>query len=66
MSGRSDGGCKGVVVGWVCGRGFCGFGFLKGELLGYFDGIFLGWVNGYKLGASDGVFLGTFEWALAG
>ena len=50
-SGRSDGGCKGWVVGWVCGRGFCGCGFVKGVLLGYLDGIFLGRVNGCELGA---------------
>ena len=49
-SGRIVGGGKGLVVVWVCGRGFCGCGFLKGVLLGYWDGIFLGWVNGCEFG----------------
>ena len=66
MSGRSDGGCKVWVVGWVYGRGFCGCIFVKCVFLGYLDGIFLGQVNGCELGASDGFFLGNFKWTLSG
>ena len=65
-SGISIGGGKGWVVGWVCGRGFCGYGFVKVVLLGYLDGILLGWVHGWELGAPDGIFLGGFEWTLTG
>ena len=54
------------VVGWVCGRGLCGYDFVKGVLLGYLDGIFLEQVNGCELGASDGFLLGKSEWTLAG
>ena len=63
VSGRSDGGCKGWWLGWVCVRGFFGCGFMKGMDV---DDILLGRVNGCELGASDGVFLGNFEWTLAG
>ena len=52
-SGRIASGCKGWVVGWVCGRGLCEYGFLKDTLLGYLDGKFLGQVNGCGLGKSD-------------
>ena len=49
-SGRSFGGIKIWVVGWVCGRVFCGCVFVKGALLRYFDRILLGQVNGCELG----------------
>ena len=65
-SGSSGDGCKVRVVSWVCGRGFCGYNFVKGVTLGYLDGIFLGQLNGCELGASDGVFLRKFEWTPAG
>ena len=43
----------------MCGRGFYGYGFLKGVLLRCLDGILLGHVNGCELGASDG-----FSWEI--
>ena len=64
--GRSVGGGKLWLVGWLCGRGFCGFIFVKGVLLGYLDRILLGRVNGCELGASDGVLLGNFDLTPAG
>ena len=45
----------------MCGNGFYGFIFVKGVLLGYFDGIFLGQVNGYALSSSYLVSLEKFE-----
>ena len=47
---------KGWVVGWMCGRGLCGNGFLKGVLPGYLDEMFLGRMNGCELRASYGFF----------
>ena len=40
--GRSVGGGKMWGVYWVCERGLCGWVFVKGVLLGYFDGFFWG------------------------
>ena len=42
-------------LGWVCGRGFCGWVFRKGALLEYFDGFLLERANGCELRSSDGV-----------
>ena len=50
------------MVGWVCMRGLCGYGFVKGVLLGYFDGILMGQLNGYELRVLYDFFLGIFEW----
>ena len=82
MSGRSVDGCKVWVVGWVCGRGFCGYGFVEGVLLRYLDGVFLRRVNGCELGHHmdfswktligprlgdlEGVLVREFRWTLAG
>ena len=44
----------------MCGRGFCGYVFQNGMLLGYSDGIFLGQVNECELRASDGGLLVFF------
>ena len=41
-SGRIVCGDKGLVSGCVCGRGFCGYIFVKGVLLGYLNGILWG------------------------
>ena len=60
-SGSSVGEGKIWVVGWVCGRVFCGYVFVKGVLLGYLDGIFLGLINGCELRTPNGVSLGDFE-----
>ena len=38
-NGRSVGGDKIWGVGWVCGRGLCGWVFGEYVLLGYFDGF---------------------------
>ena len=38
--GRSVGGVKIYVAGWVCGRGFYIYIFVKGMLLGYFMGFY--------------------------
>ena len=46
---RSVGRVKILGVGWVCGRVLYGCIFVKGVLLGYFDGFFLGKVNGCGL-----------------
>ena len=55
FSERVYGGCKMWVLAWVCGKGFCGYGFVKGVLLGYLDGIFLGRLKGCEIMVSDGV-----------
>ena len=64
-------------VGWVCGRGFCGWVFGKGVLLGYFDGFFWGRpmrvnsgsqmkfpsenLNGLPLGDLEGLLVGKCD-----
>ena len=64
--GRSVGGGKTWVAGWVFERVFCVCDSIKCVLLGHLDGIFLGQANGCELRSSDEVFLENFEWTTAG